>query len=80
MSENRTRFFESSRGRIAFTDSGRGKRTLILMHGLPTSKELFAPMIPFLNRANRIVTFDLNDYGQSEKKAQPMNHKIRADG
>ena len=74
-----TQFFPSSRGQVAYTISGKGKQTLIFMHGLPTSKELFAPVLPNLKRSYRVVTFDLNDYGQSEKKDQPMNHKIRAD-
>lgn len=73
-----TLFFESSCGRMAYTDTGRGKPTLILMHGLPTSKEVFAPVLPHLRHAYRVITFDLNDYGESEKRAQPMNHKIRA--
>lgn len=74
-----TKYFESSRGRVAYSDSGSGSPALILMHGLPTSKELFSPVLPLLNRRFRLIAFDLNDYGESEKMAQVMNHRIRAD-
>ena len=71
--------FSSSHGEIAFTDTETGDPAMILMHGLPTSKELWEPVLPLLNPAYRLVTFDLNDYGESEKIGRHMSHKERAD-
>lgn len=74
-----TKFFQSSRGRIAYTDTGSGERALIFMHGLPTSKEIWKPVLPYLSSDWRVVTFDLLDYGESEKINLPISHIERAD-
>lgn len=71
--------FTSSHGKIVFTDTASDDPAIIFMHGLPTSKELFAPVLPFLNPKFRAITFDLNDYGESEKIGHPISHKQRAD-
>ncbi len=71
--------FTSSHGRIQFTDSQNGRQPIIFMHGLPTAKELWQPMLPYLTAHYRCITFDLNDYGQSEKIGRPISHKQRAD-
>lgn len=71
--------FTSSHGKIVFTDTATGDPPIIFMHGLPTSKELFLPMMPHLSKQFRIITFDLNDYGESEKIGHPISHKERAD-
>jgi len=74
-----TAFFQSSYGKIAYTDTQTGSEILILMHGLPTTKEIFSPVIPYLNPAYRLITFDLNDYGESEKIGRHISHQSRAD-
>lgn len=71
--------FTSSHGKIVFTDTATGELPVIFMHGLPTSKELFLPMMPHLSKKFRCITFDLNDYGESEKIGHPISHKQRAD-
>ncbi len=48
------------------------------MHGLPTSKELFEPVVEQLRGKFRLITFDLNDYGQSDRLDQPISHRDRA--
>lgn len=74
-----THFFQSSHGKIAYTDTESGSEILILMHGLPTAKEIFAPVIPALNSNYRVINFDLNDYGESEKIGHAISHQARAD-
>jgi len=74
-----TRFCSTRRGRLAYTDTGTGHPTLLLMHGLPTSKELFSPVLPRLDPRFRVITFDLHDYGESEKLTSPMLHTERAE-
>lgn len=76
--------FTSSQGAIAYTDTRTGDPALILMHGLPTSKELWSPVVRYLSPNYRIVAFDLNDYGKSEKikrsgRIAHISHKTRAD-
>jgi len=71
--------FRSSHGHIVYTDSQAGAKTLVLVHGLPTSKELWNPVLPHLDPNFRIVALDLNDYGQSEKIGRAISHKQRAD-
>ncbi len=70
--------FNSSLGQIAYTDSAGGPPALIFVHGLPTAKELWSPVLPRLAGRARLVTFDLNGYGQSEKKPGPVSHSQRA--
>jgi pimeloyl-ACP methyl ester carboxylesterase len=48
------------------------------MHGLPMAKELFAPVLPHLDSRYRVITFDLHDYGESERLRGPMLHTERA--
>ena len=72
-------YFSSSHGKIAYQDSGGGHQPLIFMHGLPTSKELWYPVLEHLPETYRIILFDLNDYGQSEKIGRPISHQERAD-
>jgi len=71
--------FNSSHGNIVYTDSQQGTEPLIFMHGLPTSKELWQPVLPHLAANLRIITFGLSDYGESEKIGRPISHKERAD-
>ena len=71
--------FDSTCGRVAYTDSATGEATVILMHGLPTSKELWNPVLPLLDARLRVITFDLNQYGQSEQTARHITHQERAD-
>lgn len=70
--------FASSQGMIAYTDTETGDPALILIHGLPTSKELWSPVLRYLSPTYRVITFDLNDYGESEKIGRPISHKTRA--
>jgi pimeloyl-ACP methyl ester carboxylesterase len=74
-----TRFCATKRGRLAYTDTGTGHPALLLMHGLPTSKELFSPVLPHLDPRFRVITFDLHDYGESDKLTGPMLHTERAE-
>lgn len=79
MNVSKQQSFDSSCGQIAYTDTTAGDETLILMHGLPTSKELWNPVLPLLDASYRVVAFDLNQYGQSGKTRRHITHKQRAD-
>lgn len=75
-----TEFFQSSAGKVAYTLARpKMKRTAILLHGLPTSKELFLPLNAYLHRSLRLAAMDLNDYGESENTRRSLSHEERAD-
>ncbi len=82
-----TQFCQTSFGRLAYSDSGSGSVPVILVHGLPTCKEMFLPVLPHLNSDFRLISVDLHDYGESDKlpqftskkPGQGMTHKQRAD-
>ena len=71
--------FASTHGKIVFTDSVDDAPALIFMHGLPTSKELWNPVLPLVAPGYRLVAFDLLDYGESEKIGRHISHEQRAD-
>jgi len=64
-------FFETSSGRIAFTDHGGGQNpdaeTLVLLHGVPTSSWMYRKLIPQITLDMRVITVDLLGYGSSDK-------------
>ena len=71
-------FFTSSFGKVAYTDTKSGKPVIIFLHGLPTSKELWNSVLVHINSDIRVITFDLNGYGQSEMINFQMSHHERA--
>ncbi len=63
-------FFTSSDDlTLAYTDHGQGK-TLVLIHGVPTSSWMYRKMIPALQDNFRVITVDLVGYGSSDKPEQ----------
>ena len=75
-----SQYFLSSFGRVAYTDTQPEQpvATLLMVHGLPTAKELFAPVLPYLSPHFRVITFDLNDYGESDKLNQFTSKRVGA--
>ncbi|MBI3163657.1 MAG: alpha/beta hydrolase [Chloroflexi bacterium] len=71
--------FASSHGSIAYTDNELEQVPVIFVHGLPTSKEIWGPVLPFLPSDIRVITYDLLDYGESEKINHSISHIERAD-
>ena len=65
-------------GRIVYEDSREGRTALIFIHGLPTSRVLWRAVIQMLPPHFRKISFDLNNYGQSEKCEQHIHHRQRA--
>ena len=65
-------------GRAAFTDTGEGSPPLLLLHGLPTAKELFSPLVALLAPRFRCIAVDLPDFGESERQSRQLTHVERA--
>lgn len=54
-------------GRIAYTEAGRGRPHVVLVHGIPTSSYLWREVVPRLADAFHVVALDMLGYGDSDK-------------
>ncbi len=75
------RRWSSPFGSLAYVDSGGDGSPLLLVHGLPTAKELWYPLIPLLLASDptlRIIAVDLLGYGASEKPTGGVHHREQA--
>lgn len=73
--------FAASLGEMAYFDThpGAGSGTpLLLVHGLPTAKELWLPVMQQLPGHVRCIVPDLHDYGESARVGRPISHVERA--
>lgn len=59
------KYADFKKGRIAFTDKGKG-RAVVLLHGFPFSKELWADTRDVLAKQFRVICIDLPGHGQSD--------------
>ena len=61
------------------TEEGDGPvRTLLLLHGLPTTKELWFDVVQRLPTTWRLLIPDLPDFGESDPTARRHDHRDRA--
>jgi pimeloyl-ACP methyl ester carboxylesterase len=65
-------------GEMAYWDTGAGGPTIVLVHGLPTSKELWQDVVPALSLDHRVIALDINNFGDSEKIGRILDHRQRA--
>ncbi len=72
-----TNYVKLDDGRMAYLDSGAGP-VVLLLHGLPTSKELYLPTLAHLSPNFRYIIPDLLQYGQSDQPSVHFTHKDRA--
>ena len=61
-----TRYLVINGHRIAYIEQGNGT-PLILIHGIPTSKQLWRHVMPALPATRRVLAPDLLNYGESDK-------------
>jgi pimeloyl-ACP methyl ester carboxylesterase len=59
-------FIEHATGKVYFTITGQGHRTLLLFHGFGESRHAFIPLVTPLNETHKVVVFDLYFHGQSQ--------------
>ena len=52
--------------KIHYTDSGKGKQTLILVHGWTCDETFWSANVPVLAERYRVITLDLPGHGQSD--------------
>lgn len=65
-------FFNSSDGKIAYIDKGKGA-VLVLLHGIPTSSWLYRKMIDELAQSYRVIVPDMLGFGNSDS---PKGYEI----
>lgn len=53
--------------RLASSVSGVGERTLVLLHGLASTRRIFDLVTPHLTRTNRVIAYDQRGHGESER-------------
>ncbi|MDP9078483.1 MAG: alpha/beta hydrolase [Bacteroidota bacterium] len=53
---------------IAYTDTGKGDTTLLLVHGWCLNRSYWANQVSYFSKRYRVVTIDLPGFGQSGKK------------
>lgn len=63
---NQTSYFQTSEGRIAYLETGKGKRNLILLPGIGDRKESYAELAFLLEKDNTVYRFDLRGMGESD--------------
>jgi len=70
---------QTERSTVAYWDLGVGDETVVLVHGLPTSKELWVGVAPILAQDRRVLVVDLPDFGDSsDANRSTLIHKDRA--
>ena len=65
------KYIEVLGSRMAYVDVGQGERTLVFLHGNPTSSFLWRNVIPRLEGLGRCVAPDLIGMGDSDKLPDP---------
>lgn len=55
--------------RIAYVDEGAGD-PVMLLHGIPTSSQLWREIVPVLAKRHRVIAPDMLNYGESDKPAR----------
>jgi len=71
----------TAHGELAYVDSGGNGAPVLFVHGLPTGKELWYPVIPRLLAGDpslRIIAVDLLGYGASAKPTMRIHHREQA--
>jgi pimeloyl-ACP methyl ester carboxylesterase len=62
---------------LAYTDYGKGPRTVVLLHSLLLSRRMHEPLARSLaERGNRVVSLDLLGHGESDRPADPSCYSM----
>jgi len=64
---------------ISYTDQGTGKYPIIFIHGFPFNKNTWQPQVDFLKRSNRVLTYDIRGFGNSETNEEKASIELFAD-
>jgi pimeloyl-ACP methyl ester carboxylesterase len=69
----KTRLLRAGDQEIAYSESGKGDRALLLIHGLGSSMPVWSRNVQALARQHRVVAIDLPGYGKSSKGPYPYS-------
>lgn len=67
------RFCQVGDVRTAYLEAGAGEATVVAIHGVPTSSELFEPLLPALDTF-RVIAPDLLGQGETETPPGPLGY------
>lgn len=60
-------YFTLSNGeKLYYEDTGKGPRTIVMMHGWTSSHEVFSPCVPEISKAARCIVYDHRGHGNSK--------------
>ena len=66
-------YFTLSNGeKLYYEDTGKGKHTVIMMHGWSSSRKVFSPCIPVISKKARCIIYDHRGHGNSKR----ANHDV----
>ncbi|MBA3682348.1 MAG: alpha/beta hydrolase [Bacteroidetes bacterium] len=51
---------------VSYSDNGEGTYPIIFIHGFPFNKSAWKPQIDMLKKTNRVITYDIRGFGDSE--------------
>ena len=64
---------------LYYEDTGRGNKTIILLHGWISTHKVFARVVPVLSKAARCITYDHRGHGNSRKaSSEPVTMDMLA--
>jgi len=64
--------------RLHYLDEGKGRNTVVLLHGNPTWSFLYRNIIPRLAKSCRVIAPDYMGFGLSEKPAEESAYTLEA--
>ncbi|MCW7468042.1 alpha/beta fold hydrolase [Leptospira kanakyensis] len=74
-----TSYFQREEGRIAYLETGKGKRNLILLPGIGDRKESYSELVFLLEKDNTVYSFDLRGMGESDASFSSYGPKETAE-
>lgn len=73
------KFFDFKGAKIHFTEEGKGKKTLVFLHGFLCNHRIWKPYIKELKSKYRIINIDLPGHGKSESIGYLHSMELMAD-
>jgi pimeloyl-[acyl-carrier protein] methyl ester esterase len=69
-------FFEHNGVKLFYEDKGKGPETVIFVHGLMMTHDVWKAQVEFFSKDFRVVSLDLRGFGKSDKPETPYTFEI----
>lgn len=64
---------------VSYHDLGKGKITLIFIHGFPFNKSMWDAQLEFFKSSHRVIAYDVRGFANSEDEKSVLNIQLFAD-